>query len=830
MCRLLLLLAMMHVLYSASNALRAARRSAWSPSRAMLSSRVFSSAETGSDAGSGGGQLLKNFVTNKIEQDLSENKNGGRVVTRFPPEPNGYLHLGHAKSVNINFGLAKAYKGVTHMRFDDTNPAKEEMEYVNSILEDVRWLVNTEKKTGPEVDAPWFGEIRHASDYFPIMYEAAEYLIQQGLAYVDDSTPEEMKELRGTLTEPGKDSVYRSRSVEENLQRFRDMRDGKLPDGTCVLRAKIDMSSPNLNMRDPAMYRIKRAEHPLTGDQWCIYPMYDFAHSLSDALEGITHSLCTLEFKDHRPLYDWVIDNLRGSGLLPNSDQGWRPEQTEFSRLNIQYTVLSKRKLIQLVTEKHVDGWDDPRMPTISGMRRRGYPAEALRLFCDRMGISKAENNIDLTILEDCVRETLDTEAPRALAVLDPLTITITNWPEDVPEETFTVENHPKKPELGTKEVKLSNRVYINKEDFFDTGPNGDIKPPKGYKRLTPGGTVRLKYGYVVRCDEVIRDAKGQAIELRCVYDPATRAGASPEGSIKAKGIVQWVSEKHAVRADAILYDRLFSHPQPGKEQEDGDFLKDLNPSSRELLKDIVVEQSVTGAKPGDTFQFERVGYFCVDPQGSDKLAFNRVVTLRDTWGADKKAKGKQAPQQQKQQPAKVEPPAEDILRIDLRVGEILSAEKHPDADSLYIETIDCGDPEGPRQIISGLANHIPLDSMAGRKVVVICNLKPSKMRGVVSEGMILAASAQAPDGENEVVELVAPPADAAPGTLVQVEGYGAPQPDTMLKSKSQQEVWKRVVTDLKSDAGLCATYKDKALSTPSGPCTVPSLKGAAIR
>lgn len=516
-----------------------------------------------------GGQLLKNFITNMIDDDLSKNKNGGRIVTRFPPEPNGYLHLGHAKSININFGLASAYKGVTHMRFDDTNPAKEEIEYVRSILEDVKWLVNDEESTtiatADRVE-PWFGPIRHASDYFNTIYDAAEYLISNNLAYVDELSPEEMRTYRGTLTEPGKDSPHRSRSVEENLQMFRNMKNGKYPDGYCVLRAKIDMQSPNLNMRDPTLYRIKKETHPLTGDEWCIYPMYDFAHAMSDALEGITHSLCTLEFKDHRPLYDWVIDNVLPSGLLPYSDEGWRPQQTEFSRLNLQYTVLSKRKLIQLVEEGHVSGWDDPRMPTISGVRRRGYPSEAIRLFCNRMGISKAENNIDITVLEDCVRETLDTQAPRALAVLEPLKVTITNWPSDLgTHEIFTVERHPKDVSFGTRDVIFDQELYIDHTDFFDTGIEGDIKPPKGFKRLVPKGNVRLKYAYVITCNEVVRDSSGKAIELKCSMDQTTRAGQSLETSTKAKGIIQWVSSKHSIATDIALYDRLFSTPAPGK-------------------------------------------------------------------------------------------------------------------------------------------------------------------------------------------------------------------------------------------------------------------------
>ena len=478
----------------------------------------------------------RNFITNIIDDDIRANRNGGRVVTRFPPEPNGYLHLGHAKSICFNFGVARQYNGVTHMRMDDTNPAKEEIEYVESILQDVKWLVGDAAVAVAAAAAagtadPWHGPVRHASDYFDVIHDSAVFLIQQGLAYVDDLTPDEMKAYRGTLTEPGKNSPHRARSVEDNLRLFADMRSGKFPDGHCVLRAKIDMSSPNMNLRDPTLYRIKRATHPITGDAWCIYPMYDFAHAMSDALEGITHSLCTLEFADHRPLYDWAIDSVKPSGLLPYADKdGWRPAQTEFSRLNLQYTVLSKRKLIQLVTDKHVEGWDDPRMPTISGVRRRGYPASAIRLFCERMGVSKAENNIDIAVLEDCVRDTLDAEvgatlcpsrvcvklvthpsrpsllapvlvperpfsqAPRALAIAQPLKVTIANWPTgDV--EVFTAERHPKRPEMGARDIPFSGAVYIDKDDFFDTGADGadgSVPVPKGYKRLVPGGQVRL--------------------------------------------------------------------------------------------------------------------------------------------------------------------------------------------------------------------------------------------------------------------------------------------------------------------------------------------------
>jgi len=590
-------------------------------------------------------QLFKNFVTNIIDEDIAAGRNGGRVVTRFPPEPNGYLHLGHAKSIRINFGLAGHYNGVTHMRFDDTNPEKEEMEYIRSILDDVRWLVGGSNGSEENAPAPWFGPVRHASDYFQTLYDGAEYLIQKGLAYVDDLTPEEMREYRGTLTQPGKDSPSRTRSVEENLRLFRAMKNGELPDGKCVLRAKIDMSAANMNLRDPTLYRIKRAAHPMTGDKWCIYPMYDYAHAVSDALEAITHSLCSLEFADHRPLYDWLLDALSPSGLIPPlSEKGWRPVQTEFSRLNLQYTVLSKRKLIQLVTEKHVEGWDDPRMPTISGVRRRGFPAEAIKLFCDRTGISKAENNIDWAVLEDCVRETLDNTAPRAFALQDPIKVTITNLPEET-TEVFQPENHPKQPNLGSRQVPFCKHLLLDRDDFFDTGVDGSIKPPKGYKRLVPGGQVRLKYAYVITCDEVVRDSAGKAIELKVSFDASTRAGATAEGQKKVKGIIQWLAQSNAEPIDLLLYDRLFLTPAPGKDQPDEDFLKDINPNSMTVAPRAVVEKGVATAAPGSTFQFERIGYFCRDRPvasgGGDtgdskggKVRFNRVVTLKDTWAA----------------------------------------------------------------------------------------------------------------------------------------------------------------------------------------------------
>ena len=726
------------------------------------------------------------------------------------------------------------------MRFDDTNPAKEEMEYVNSILEDVQWLVLG--NTNP-INPPWYGPVRHASDYFQTLYDAAIYMIEKGLAYVDDLTPEEMKEYRGTLTEPGKDSPYRIRSIEENLNLFKKMAAGDLPDGKCVLRAKIDMSSPNVNMRDPTLYRIKRAVHPITGDKWIIYPMYDFAHAVSDAYEGITHSLCTLEFADHRPLYDWTIDTLSPSGLLPFSSKGWRPVQTEFSRLNLQYTVLSKRKLIQLVNEKHVDGWDDPRMPTISGVRRRGYPAAAIRLFCDRVGISKAENNIDISVLEECVRDTLDGESPRALAIQDPLKVTISNWDQGT-VENFVVENHPKREDLGSREIPFTGSVYIDRDDFFDTGIDGSIAPPKGYKRLLPGGTVRLKYAYVITCDQVIRDpTTNKVTELICSYDVRTRSGATPEGSKKAKGIIQWVSQQHAVHAELRLFDRLFVNPSPGKDQPDGDFLKDLNPSSKVIIKNAIVEPSINNCLPGSTYQFERLGYFCLDAKDNDESSkiksFNRVVTLKDTWAgviestpavvtkASAAAVANNANTKASNNNENVENIVDDIQRVDIRVGKIISAERHPDADSLYVEKIDLGDPEGPRTVISGLAKYITLEELVGQKVIVVCNLKPSKMRGIVSEGMVLCSST----GEegSEIVKLVNPPSDADVGSPVFIDGLKTNSYPPMLKSDAQMKVWKRVSTEFKSNGEGQAMYGDKILITNKGPCTT-SITNATIR
>jgi len=543
------------------------------------------------------------FIRNIIREDLASGKHQ-QIVTRFPPEPNGHLHIGHAKSIHLNFGIAREFEGKCFMRFDDTNPIKEDEEYVEGILKDVRWL-----------GYDWSKSLTHASDYFEQLYEFAEVLIQKDKAYVESLSTEEIREYRGTLTSSGKDSPYRERSVEENLSLFRKMRKGEYDDATLVLRAKIDMSSPNINLRDPVLYRIRKVPHQRTANKWCIYPLYDFTHGLSDALEGVTHSLCTLEFEDHRPLYNWILDEVSAPCF---------PRQIEFSRLNLSYSVLSKRKLIQLVEERHVEGWDDPRMLTLSGLRRRGYPASALHLFCERIGISKSENNIEMNVLEDCAREELDKTAPRAMAVLKPLKVVITNYPENQTEE-FEPARHPKIPEMGSRKVPFSREIYIDHDDFKED-------PPPKYFRLSPGKEVRLRYAYVIRCDEVIYE-NGNVTELRCTYDPKTRSGAKAEGR-KVKGIIHWVSAQHSLNAEIRLYDRLFEAPQPGRNDPEGNYLNDLNRESIKVINDCKTETELSNANLADVFQFERVGYFCVDAKESrqDMLVFNRTVTLRDTW------------------------------------------------------------------------------------------------------------------------------------------------------------------------------------------------------
>jgi glutaminyl-tRNA synthetase len=544
------------------------------------------------------------FIRAMIAEDIKNNKHGGRVATRFPPEPNGYLHIGHAKSICLNFGIAEETGGTCNLRFDDTNPTKEEEEYVESIKEDVRWL-----------GYDWEDREYYASDYFETLYEYAVQLAKEGKAYVDSLSAEEIRRHRGTLTEPGKESPYRNRSVEENLHLFERMKAGEFEDGTHVLRAKIDMAASNLNMRDPTMYRIRKVPHHRTGDRWCIYPMYDWAHGQSDFIEGITHSLCTLEFEDHRPLYDWYLEQLRADP---------RPYQTEFARLNLSYTVMSKRKLLRLVKEGYVSGWDDPRMPTIVGMRRRGYTPKSIRTFCDRIGVAKRDSTVDVALLEHSVREDLNQCAPRVMGVLRPLRVVIENYPEGKVEELDAV-NNPEDPEAGTRKVPFSGVVYIERDDFRED-------PPKKYFRLAPGREVRLRYAYFITCVDYTKDENGEVVELRCTYDPATRGGSAPDGR-RVKATLHWVSAAHALEAEVRLYDRLFIKEDPDDTEEGKDFTDNLNPDSLEVLSSCGVEPSLAGARPEDRVQFERMGYFCVDRDTTDeKLVFNRTVSLRDTW------------------------------------------------------------------------------------------------------------------------------------------------------------------------------------------------------
>ncbi len=549
-----------------------------------------------------------NFIKNIISEHLKTGRFDGRVHTRFPPEPNGYLHIGHAKSICLNFGIAAEYGGKCNMRFDDTNPSKEDVEYVESILEDVRWL-----------GFDWEDRLFYASDYFEEMYQYAVQLIKAGKAYVDDLSAEQIREYRGTLTEPGKESPYRNRSVEENLDLFRRMREGEFPDGSRVLRAKIDMASPNLNMRDPVLYRIQHATHHRTGDKWCIYPMYDFAHPLSDSIEGITHSICTLEFEDHRPLYDWVLDSL---GV-------YHPQQIEFARLNLSHTVMSKRKLRRLVEEGHVEGWDDPRMPTISGLRRRGYTPESIRDFCERIGVAKANSIVDIALLEHCIREDLLLKAPRVMAVLKPLKVVIENYPEGQ-VEMLDAEYNSENPDLGSRRLPFSRVVYIERDDFMED-------PPKKFFRLAPGREVRLKHAYIIKCERVIKDENGEVVELRCTYDPETRSGM-PSAARKVKGTLHWVSAEHAVKATVRLYDHLFFKKNP---EEDEDFVSSLNPKSLEVLENCLLEPGMAGAAGGSRYQFLRHGYFYVDPNDSKDgaLVFNRIVSLKDSWAKIQKNK-----------------------------------------------------------------------------------------------------------------------------------------------------------------------------------------------
>jgi glutaminyl-tRNA synthetase len=544
-----------------------------------------------------------NFIQEIINEDFQTGKHGGRVHTRFPPEPNGYLHIGHAKSICLNFGIAARNGGLCNLRFDDTNPSKEDVEYVESIQEDVHWL-----------GFDWDDRLFYASDYYEQLYEYAVQLIEKGKAFVCDLSPQEIREYRGTLTEPGQESPYRNRSVAENLDLFKRMRAGEFPDGSRVLRAKIDMASPNINLRDPVIYRILRSTHHRTGDKWCIYPMYDYAHPISDALEKITHSICTLEFEDHRPLYNWVIENL---------DLPAQPQQIEFARLNLNHTVMSKRKLLSLVKEGQVRGWDDPRMPTISGLRRRGYTPEAIRAFCERIGVAKSNSIVDIALLEHCIREDLNLRAPRVMAVLNPLKVIIDNYPDGQVEE-FDAEINPENPDLGTRKVPFSKEIYIEREDFCED-------PPKGYFRLSPGREVRLKHAYYIRCERVVKDEAGAIVQLHCTYDPQSRGGWTSDGR-KVKGTSHWVSAAHAIDAEVRLYDLLYLDEIPGENSV-------LNPDSLVVLNHCKAEPSLGSAKIGERFQFLRQGYFCVDKDSAEnRLVFNRTVGLRDSWSKGDKS------------------------------------------------------------------------------------------------------------------------------------------------------------------------------------------------
>lgn len=547
--------------------------------------------------------MPSNFIRNIIEEDLKTNRHQGRVATRFPPEPNGYLHIGHAKSICLNFGLAADYNGTCNLRFDDTNPSKEDTEYVESIETDVRWL-----------GFDWEDRLYYASDYFEKFHEYAVDLIKASKAYVCSLSPDQIREYRGTLTEPGKNSPFRNRSVEENLALFERMRAGEIDEGACVLRAKIDMASANLNLRDPVIFRIKHEAHHRTGSRWCIYPMYDYAHCISDALEGITHSICTLEFEDHRPLYDWCLDQL---------DVPCHPQQIEFARLNLSYTIMSKRKLLKLVQSGLVNGWDDPRMPTISGMRRRGYTPGSIRNFCERIGVAKRDSVVDLALLEYCVREDLNKIAPRVMAVLNPLRVVIENYPEDRVEMLDAI-NNPEDPSMGTRQVPFSRVLYIEQDDFMED-------PPKKYFRLAPGQEVRLRYAYYITCVNVIKNEAGGIVELRCVYDPQSRGGTTADGR-KVRGTLHWVSARHSISAEVRLYDRLFNRENP--DAGGADFTEHLNPGSLEILSQCRMEPSLAAAEPGSRYQFERLGYFCAEPKEFSKHrpVFNRTVTLKDSW------------------------------------------------------------------------------------------------------------------------------------------------------------------------------------------------------
>lgn len=693
----------------------------------------------------------QHFIRDMVEKSLAQSPDR-TIVTRFPPEPNGYLHVGHAKAICLNFGLARDYGGRVHMRMDDTNPEKEEVEYERAILDDVRWLVGGDDEGGD----PWDGDVRYASDYFDEIYEFAEKLIERDLAYVDSQSPEEMRLTRGTLKVGGTDSPYRDRSVEENLELFRKMKDGAIEEGGAVLRAKIDMASPNLNMRDPALYRVRKSRHARTGDKWVIYPMYDMAHALSDAIEGITHSLCTLEFQDHRPLYDWVVDRYvemrRGK-----KDEEERPRQTEFSRLNLQYTVTSKRKLMRLVQDGLVEGWDDPRMPTLAGMRSRGVPPEALRLFCERIGISKADSRIDPVLLDDCTRDVLEKrkDMPRAFAVLKPLRLKLVDFEgeEDVLDERGLIFN---------------DEIFIDREDFWDVEEDGPT-PPKGYQRLVEGGRVRLRYAYVVKCEKVIRDEKTKApMTLECTVERDTRQGAVGANG-KVKGIIHWLSKASSDPAKVALYERLFQVEAPEGDDDD------LNPASLELCENALVERF----DYDDIVQFERLGYFKRRTDDGNLDAFQRVVALRSTWQAKFK----------EETTTTLSPELEAASLLDLVAGVVVECEPHPESESLWCLQVECGDAETEtRPIAAGIRSAYPdAQDLIFKQVVLLRNTKPRKIAGFQSHGMLLCAIDK-DDKDNAV--LLQPPSYAVPGTRLTPKGLHStpPAPPSQVKNKKLWE------------------------------------------
>ena len=666
-------------------------------------------------------KVSTDFIREIVNQDIASGKyKVGDIRTRFPPEPNGYLHIGHAKALWIDFGVARDYKGKTMLRMDDTNPVKEDVEYVDAIKEDIHWM-----------GFDWEGDVRYASDYFEKMYEYAVLMIEKGLAYVDDQTADQIRETRGTLTEPGKESPWRNRSVEENLDLFKRMRAGEFADGEKVLRAKIDMASPNINFRDPVMYRILHATHHRTGDKWCIYPMYDWAHGLEDSIEGITHSLCTLEFEIHRPLYNWFLEQLPVH----------RPQQIEFSRLNLTYTVMSKRKLLKLVQEKHVNGWDDPRMPTICGFRRRGYTPTAIMDFLGRGGITKFNGIIDIALLENSLREELNKTASRYMGVLNPLKVVLTNYPEGQIEWLEAV-NNPEDPAAGTRKLPFGRELYIDRDDFRE------VPPPK-YYRLAPGAEVRLRWGYFITCQEVVKDANGNIVELRCTYDPQTKGGNAPDGR-KVKGTIQWVEATNAIDAEIRQYDRLFTKEDPDDlEEGQEDFLANLNPDSLHILHNCKLEPALGKLTPETRVQLERVGYFCADryDYSPEHPVFNLTVSLKDSWAKIEKKEepAKAAPKAEKKTEKKTaEQPVnvavigvEDFAKLQLKVAKVLEAERVENADKLLKLQVDCGE---KRQIVAGVAAYYKPEEIVGKLIVMVVNLKPAVIRGIESNGMLFAA------------------------------------------------------------------------------------------